>query len=470
MRLQTGFTSAPLLPVAVCLMSGIAVGSFWLPRFPVAFVLLAAVSAALGCRFRPVAQTAAILVCCVLLGMTLVQLQPEEDAVCGGELHGVVMSEPSEGPKTVGFDVLVPCAGGRTLRCRLWKDERSMVLVPGDAVVMTPAVTQGGLLIDTWRRGGDAVRHLSLWQLTRLWFLKQRHRLLQRYRDFGAGGEAYAVLAAMTLGDKSAQSADIREVYAVSGASHVLAMSGLHIGIVYMLLTWLMLGRSHFWLSQVVTLSAVWAFALLTGLSPSVTRAASMISVYAVFAFRGGRTSSVNVLCFAAIVMVLADVRMLFDVSFQLSFAAVFAIVVFMPILRSIYLPRNILLRWVWNILLLSTCAQLGVAPLIAFYFGRLSTYFLLTNMFAVPAAALIIYGSLASLACPAASVVLLWLVQLLNRVLRHIAALPGASIGGLHPTVLQVVLIYVLIGILAAITFFFTKYYKNCAGIGKKL
>lgn len=475
MERLTGFSTTPLLPVAVCLMAGIAVGNWWLPDFPVLFVLLVAVALAFACWRWPLMQSVAILTCCVTLGMTLIQMQGEDDEILEGrELHGVVMSEPAERPKTVGMDVLVPSAGGRMVRCYLWKDERSRALRPGDGIVICRrGQTQGAALTfvrsSEWYSGGNGQQQLNRWQRTRLWFLKQRNRLLQHYRDFGAEEETYAVLAAVTLGDKSAQTVEMREAFVASGASHVLAISGLHIGIVYMLLTGFKLGRTRFWLTQVLTLSAIWAFALLTGLSPSVTRAATMITLYGVFACRDGRAASVNVLCFTAIVMLLANARMFFDVSFQLSFAAVFAIVVFMPMLRVIYQPQNVLLRWTWNVILLSTCAQLGVAPLIAYHFGRFPVYFLLTNLLVVPAALLILYGSLLSLLLPPASAALLGVVRVLNGSLRCIAALPGASIEGLHPSVLQVALMYVFIGILAAIVLFFTKYTKMFTVIGKK-
>ena len=466
MEQLSSLSVTPLLPVAVCLMAGIAVGSWWQPDFPMLFVLLGAVVVAFACRRWAVMQTMAILVCCVTLGMTLVQVQGRDtNEMYGRELHGIVMSEPAERPKTIGVDLLVPSVGGRTLRCYLWKDERSRALKLGDAIVFKPA-TSTFIRSDEWAYGGTAHQQLSRWQRTRLWFLKQRHQLLERYRDFGADEEAYAVLAAMTLGDKSAQTTDIRETFSVSGASHILAISGLHIGIIYILLTWLMLGRRRFWLSQVLTVSAIWAFALLTGLSASVTRAATMISIYAVFAERGGRHSSVNVLCFAAIVMLLADGQTLFDVGFQMSFSAVLAILLFMPLLQGIYQPQNILIRWAWNLVLISLCAQLGVAPLIAYYFSRFSTYFLLTNFLVIPAATLILYGSLLSLLLPPASVALLWVVRLMNGGLRVIASLPGASIEGLHPTAIQVALTYLLIGIL----FFFIKYYKKYVQIKKNI
>lgn len=463
MEKLTSLSVTPLLPVAVCLMAGITVGSWWSPGFPMLYVLMAAIATAFACRRWAVMQTVAILVCCVALGMTLVQVQGKDNEdIHGRELHGVVMSEPAERPKTIGVDILIP-SNGRLLRCYLWKEERSRALKLGDAIVIccngqareaAPTVNKGihtgGTALtfvhrNEWYSGGNALQQMSRWQRTRLWFLKQRHKLLERYRDFYTD-DTYAVLAAMTLGDKSAQTNGLRETFAISGASHILAISGLHIGIVYMLLTWIMLGRRRFWLSQVLTVSAIWAFAMLTGLSASVTRAATMITIYALFAERGGRSSPINVLCFAAIVILVADVQTLFDIGFQLSFSAVLAILLFMPLLQKLYQPNCSILRWIWKLCLMSLSAQMGVAPLKAYYFGRFSTYFLLTNLLVIPAATFILYGALIALLFPPASVALLWVVQQMNSWLRLIASLPGASIDDLHPTKIQVLLTYVFI------------------------
>lgn len=455
MKAIQGASVTPLLPVAVSLMAGIAVGNWWMPGFPLPVVLVGALAVALACRHWPLAQSIAIYLCCMVTGMALMLLQHDREGQRWGcELEAVVMSEPAERPKTIGVDLLVPQAGGRTLRCYLWKDERSRALRLGDELVVcshandTRAGTGAAPIFarnGDWHLGGTALSQLSRWQRSRLWFLKQRHKLLECYQGLNLDADTYAVLAAMTLGDKSAQTSELRETYAASGASHVLAISGLHVGIVYMMLTWLMLGRRRFWLSQVLTVSAIWAFALLTGLSSSVTRAATMISIYALFAARCGRQSPINVLCFAAIVMLVADAQTLFNVSFQLSFSAVLAILAFMPLLQGFYQPQNIPLKWVWNLGLLSLCAQLGVAPLIVYYFGHFSTYFLLSNFLVIPAATLILYAALASLLFPPASIVLLYAVRAMNGGLRIIASLPGASLEGLSPTPLQVALMYIV-------------------------
>ena len=171
-------------------MAGIAVGNWWMPGFPLPVVLVGALAVALACRHWPLAQSIAIYLCCMVTGMALMQLQHDREGQRWGcELEAVVMSEPAERPKTIGVDLLVPQAGGRTLRCYLWKDERSRALRLGDELVVcshandTRAGTGAAPIFarnGDWHPGGTALSQLSRWQRSRLWFLKQRHKLLSR--------------------------------------------------------------------------------------------------------------------------------------------------------------------------------------------------------------------------------------------------------------------------------------------------
>ena len=279
--------------------------------------------------------------------------------------------------------------------------------------------------------------------------LQWREGLLEHYRQVAENDEQYAVLAAMTLGDKSALTKELRNTYSVAGASHILALSGLHLGIIYMFLSMLTLGRRRQWLAQIIVVLGIWAFALLTGLSVSVVRSASMISLYAVFSLGGRRRSPLNLLCFTAMLMLVINPMTLYDVGFQLSFLSVAAILLFMP-LFDLFKPKVVghypLLNWLWGLMAVSTAAQLGVTPLIAYYFGRFSTYFLLTNLIVVPAATLILYGALVVMVVPAVGTLLARVVQCLNNILNWLSQLPGASIEGLSPSVLQTALCYVLV------------------------
>lgn len=296
----------------------------------------------------------------------------------------------------------------------------------------------------------DGSQSFSRLDNSKVFFLNQRGMLLDRLAYSGVDGDAYAVVAAMALGDKSALTHELRDTYSVSGASHVLALSGLHLGIIYCLL-WLLLPHRR-WpaVSQTIILIAIWLYVLLVGMPVSVVRSAFMLTVYGLLSIGHRNKMSVNALAFTAIVMLMCNPEWLFDIGFQLSFMAVLAILLFVPLFEDVfsakYLQEHRWIRRIWGLVAVSVSAQIGVAPLIAYYFGRLSTYFLLTNFIVLPAAYLILGFSLIVLLFPSLAYILLYIVDTLNAVLLRITAIPGSSIDGFHPNVLQVVLTYVII------------------------
>ena len=302
---------------------------------------------------------------------------------------------------------------------------------------------------DSWHRGGDGFSHLSNIQRLRLRALQWRSTLVQRIISPDDDSDAQAVLAAMVLGDKSELSKELRATYSATGASHILALSGLHLGIIYLLLTQLTLGRRRMWLTQVPVVLGIWAFALITGLSTSVVRAAMMISLYAVFSLGGRRQSPLGVLSFTAIIMLLFNSDSLYDIGFQLSFMAMLGILIFVPLFERMvsirWLMEHRVVKWLMAMMTMSVAAQLTTAPLVAYHFGRFSTYFLLTNLLAIPIATLILYVAVATLIVPAVAGVLGWLAGVLNAVLGWVSGLPLASIEGLHPSLLQVAMMYLL-------------------------
>lgn len=162
----------------------------------------------------------------------------------------------------------------------------------------------------------------------------------------------------------------------------------------------------------------------------SVVRSALMLSLYALLSLGHRDRMTVNTLAFTAIVLLVINPQSLFDVGFQMSLMAVFAILLFVPLFEMVfsqqYLMDHRLLKWIWSMLSVSLAAQLGVAPLIAYYFGRLSTCFLLTNFIVIPAATLILYLSLVVLVIPSLAFLLVELVSLLNAVLTRMSAIPA--------------------------------------------
>ena len=153
---------------------------------------------------------------------------------------------------------------------------------------------------------------------TQQYFLHQRTLLLGRLQSSGLSDDQYAVVAAMALGDKSTLTKELKDTYSKTGASHVLALSGLHLGIIYALLSMLVVGRRWQTITQVAIILSIWAFVFLVGMSTSVVRSAVMLTVYALLALGHRHKMSVNTLAFTAIVMLLVTPKALFDVGFQM--------------------------------------------------------------------------------------------------------------------------------------------------------
>ncbi len=289
-----------------------------------------------------------------------------------------------------------------------------------------------------------------------------RDRLLQRYALLGFRDDELAVLSALTLGDKRGLQDEIRETYSVTGASHVLALSGLHTGILYAILVFLLslipLGRAGVWVRGLLVVALLWAFAYFVGLSPSVIRSVTMFSILALGACFQCRSLSLNTLALSAWVMLVIHPFYLFDVGFQMSYLAVAAILLLQPVLSRLWQPTSRPLRWLWGSVTVSTAAQIGVAPLIVLYFSRFSVWFLLTNLLVIPLTFCLVAGALFMLCLgfclPLQQLVadlLNGLLRLMHIALRWIETLPVASVDGLHLTALQTVCFYVCLLFLLA-------------------
>lgn len=355
-----------------------------------------------------------------------------------GLMVGIVMTRYIVLPFPL-FPLLV---GVVLLAGSLWRYEHLQ-----SAAIVFCFVVLGAVLMQRAQQDTSSISRLDR---SKTYFLEKRNELLERLSDHGVDGSVYAVVAAMTLGDKSQLTNELRKTYAITGASHILALSGLHLGIIYTLLS-LLLSRRRWWIvSQVVIIVCIWLYVFLVGMTVSVVRSAVMITVYALLSLGHRDKMSVNTLAFAAIVMLLFNPLSLFDVGFQMSFMAVLAILLFYPLFEGVwsqsFLMDHRVFKWLWTMLSVSCAAQIGVAPLIVYYFGRFSCFFLLTNLLVVPAATLILYLSLVVLLIPSLAYLLIYIVDALNRLLTWIATLPGVSIEGLHPTLLQVSMAYVII------------------------
>ncbi len=196
---------------------------------------------------------------------------------------------------------------------------------------------------------------------------------------------SFSIVSALMLGWKSELSDHTRALYADTGAMHVLAVSGLHVGLVagavQGLLAWLLPGEDRRrYLRLIVAVAAIWAFALLTGLAPSVCRAGLMFSLWLIGRATGRRTYAYNSLAAAAVVLLIIDPLLLFQLGFQLSFAAVFGILAFQSALASLIQTASIPVKRLWDLTTVGLAAQVATLPLTLYYFHRFPLYFWLSG------------------------------------------------------------------------------------------
>ena len=318
----------------------------------------------------------------------------------------------------------------------------------------------------------ESYEDLSALDRTLLQANEWRNQIESKMREMQISDQDYAVITAMALGDKTALDAETKDAYSIAGTSHVLAVSGLHIGIIFQLFILLLGGRKKSILTICLSTIAIWSYVVLIGMPASAVRSATMISIYSFAILAQKDALSVNNLAVAYIIMLFISPLYLFDISFQMSFLAVLSILVFFPFISPMLHFSHTWIRWIWNLLCLSIAAQIGTIPLVAYYFGRISCYSLLTSFIAIPSATFILYlcamlfvlspfvwlfslpwlswfswiATSATFLQQLAVRCLVSITQFDNTVFRLTSMLPGASIENVHPNLLELFLIYLTI------------------------
>jgi len=221
------------------------------------------------------------------------------------------------------------------------------------------------------------------------WAAGFRERVQQALSKQGFTEDTLSLIHALILGQRQSMRDGLVDHFVRAGAIHLLAVSGLHVGILLLFLTFLCTPlryvRGGRLIVPVLIVSLLWGYALLAGLSPSVVRAVSMFSVLAVGRHMGRFTNTYNTLFVSMFLLLLADPYYLFDLGFQLSYLAVFSIVWWQPRLAALWQPRYWLSARAWQLLTVSLAAQIGVAPLGIYHFHQFPGLFLLTNLLILP-------------------------------------------------------------------------------------
>ena len=299
----------------------------------------------------------------------------------------------------------------------------------------------------------------------RLAYFLQRYTL-QTFKQFGFEGDELGVILALMIGDKQFLDGNLKTMYANIGAMHILAVSGMHVALYYLVLVWLlffMRGRVGGLLKNVVILLALWVFAFVAGFSPSIVRATVMFTFILVGKMWNRSSNTYNMVAASFVVLLLYNPFSLYDVGFLLSYAAVLSILLFYPFF-SAWAPRNRILRWGYDLVAVSVAAQILTLPLTVYFFHQFPLVFLLTNIILIPFTTLIIYGGLALLSISWwiwgahwLAVALIWLLKLTNSSVSYIEHIPGAVLSSIYFERWQMLLLFVTF----ILFFVFTLYRK---------
>lgn len=292
-----------------------------------------------------------------------------------------------------------------------------------------------------------------------------RKNLLAIYKKYGLNDDEFAVASALVLGYKDDLDKDIIQAYSTAGAMHVLSVSGLHVGIIFIVLNKLALfieriryGRL---IKTLILIIALWSYSLLSGLSPSVLRAALMLS-FVIIGKASDRNSNIyNTLAVSAFILLCINPYILADVGFQLSYLAVAGIVYIHPQLYTLWKAPNWLLEQVWTLVSVSIAAQFVTFPVCLLYFHQFPNYFLLSNLVVIPLGTVIIYGGLLLFAlspfnwlCEIFAFIYKWIVFLLNFFVSWIEQLPWSLTDGISITIAETLVMYSILFFLLVYVF----------------
>ena len=285
-----------------------------------------------------------------------------------------------------------------------------------------------------------------------------RVKVLNILRKNIKGEKEIGLAEALLIGYKDNLNKTLVQSYTNTGVVHVIAISGLHLGLIYWLLLLLfkpLQKRKNInpiaigWLNPVLIITGLWLFSLLAGAQPSIVRSAVMFTCIVLGDSLARKTSIFNSLALSAFLLLCFNPYWLWDVGFQLSYAAVLSIVIFMKPIYNWFYFKNKALDFLWKLNAITIAAQILTLPVSIYHFHQFPNYFLLTNFIAVPLSSLILLGEIFLCAIsfvPAVALlvgkILNWLIGLMNSYVERIEELPFALWDGLQINMLQVALL----------------------------
>ena len=286
---------------------------------------------------------------------------------------------------------------------------------------------------------------------------KIRQSVLGILREYIPGERQCGLAEALLIGYKNDLDKSLVQSYANTGVVHIIAISGLHLGLIYWLLVGLLkpFNRKKYGakVCPVIIIAGLWLFSLLAGAQPSILRSAVMFTCIVCGQNTGRKTSIYNTLAFSAFILLCYNPFWLWDLGFQLSYSAVLSIVIFMqPVYHLLYI-KNKLIDLFWKMNAVTLAAQVLTIPLSIYHFHQFPTLFLFTNFLAVPLSSVILFAEIIlcvvfftpALAMPLGRLIG-WLIDLMNSYIQKIDAIPFSLWNGLQIDLIQSALLYIFI------------------------
>ena len=228
---------------------------------------------------------------------------------------------------------------------------------------------------------------------------KIRNHLIKKLKKNELTPNEIAIVQALILGQKKDINKQLYSDYAAAGAIHILAVSGLHVGIIYFILIALLRPLKYLFkyelVISIIIVISLWGFAFLTGLSPSVIRAVTMFSFFAFAKAINRETNTINTLFLSYFTLLIINPLWLFHIGFQLSYLAVLSILWLLPLFNKVYCPKNYFARKIWDIFTLTLAAQIGIFPLSIYYFHQFPGLFFMTNLIILPFLGVLLGGGI---------------------------------------------------------------------------
>ncbi|MDR1092134.1 MAG: competence protein ComEC family protein [Prevotella sp.] len=506
--MKNPLSKVPFLFLLIPLIAGILVRYFFQIQYLIIALLPAGATAMLISYLIPKDKQfnwrwlfgAGVILCLSGIGMATTFIkQGKSEYTFSGDTKiylGVVADTPQEKPKSTAYRVYLPQEEKQIVcyfqRDSLCKDK----LLPGDEFLFQAKIQpfrnmgnpddfdyvrymynqgfSGSAYVtsDSWKTTGKISSSLKYKAL------RCRQQIMDFYKSLGFNETEYTILSALTLGYQDELTEELKQGFRTTGTVHVLSVSGLHVGIIYMMMSFLLgfirKGSKYYRLKPVIIIILLWSYAFITGLPPSVLRAGGMLTVFCMAEISGKKSYSMHALFIAAFFMLLISPFSLFDIGFQLSFISVLAILYLHPKVLPLLKTKNKYAKYIWQMFTLSLVAQLATFPVCLYYFGTFPTYFFVTNLLIVPLVTFITYSVGGIIVAKGVSLIvsgwsdylfylpvkaLHMLVHAMTSIIRFFENLPFASIDNVKISLSDLTLIFtIIVGILIFMIYKKTK------------